>query len=148
MVWRINRIFKFAIGLFTKEIERWVMWCDMCVWHQSLSLHRGMTQTKCKSQWLNIMCVFKIGFWEKWKFFILSESLLEELPNINYFTLKSILIKLIPTKLILSRINSIKTKPNTLIIICFHWRRPFKLACKSILYSHLFCSFPSTCNSQ
>ena len=43
-------------------------------------------------------------------FYFLSESLLEELPNINYFTSKSILTKSIPTKSILSR------EPNTLII--------------------------------
>ena len=38
----------------------------------------------------------------------MSESLLDGLPNINYFTLKSILTKSIPIKLILYRINFIK----------------------------------------
>ena len=47
-------------------------------------------------------------------FYFLSESLLEKLPNINYFTSKSILTKSIPTKSILPRINSIKAEPNTL----------------------------------
>ena len=43
-------------------------------------------------------------------FYLLSELLLEELPNINHFTSKSILTKLILTKLI--RINFTKAEPN------------------------------------
>ena len=46
----------------------------------------------------------------------MSELLLEELPNINYFTSKSILTKSIPIKSILSRINSTKAEPNTPLI--------------------------------
>ena len=46
------------------------------------------------------------------KFYFLSESLLEELLNINHFTLKLILTKSILTKSILSIINYIKVKLN------------------------------------
>ena len=46
-------------------------------------------------------------------FYFLSESLLNILPNINHFTPKSILIKSILKKLIISKINSTKIKPIT-----------------------------------
>ena len=51
-------------------------------------------------------------------FYFLSESLLEKLSNINYFTSKLILTKLISIKLILCRINSIKIEPNTHSTMC------------------------------
>ena len=44
-------------------------------------------------------------------FYFILESLLKELLNINHFTLKSILIKFIP-----SRINYTHTEPNTLLV--------------------------------
>ena len=47
-------------------------------------------------------------------FYFLSESFLDEVSNINHFTSKLILIKSIPIKLIISRINFIKVEPNTL----------------------------------
>ena len=45
-------------------------------------------------------------------FYFLSESLLNELSNINHFISKSIL-----TKSILSKIDFVKVEPNTLIIV-------------------------------
>ena len=56
-------------------------------------------------------------------FYFLSESLLEKLPNINHFTPKLIITKLISIKSILFRINSIKVKPNPLsLVLCdFHF---------------------------
>ena len=45
-------------------------------------------------------------------YYFMLESLLKELPNINHFTSKLILIKSIPTKSILSGINFTKVKPN------------------------------------
>ena len=47
------------------------------------------------------------------KFYFLSELLLEELSNINHFISKLILVKSIPTKSILSRINFTKVELNT-----------------------------------
>ena len=48
-------------------------------------------------------------------FYFLLESLLEELPNINHFTSKSVLTKSILTKSILPKINSIKVELNTIL---------------------------------
>ena len=69
-------------------------------------------------------------------YYFLSESLLEELPNINHFTSKLILIKSILIELILSKINSINAEPNTHYMmheICN------KCICDiSLQYGHLF----------
>ena len=46
-------------------------------------------------------------------YYFLSESFLEELPNINYFTLKLIITKSILIELILPRINSTNAELNT-----------------------------------
>ena len=46
-------------------------------------------------------------------YYFLLESLLEELPNINHFTSKSILTKSILVELILPKINSTNAEPNT-----------------------------------
>ena len=58
---------------------------------------------------LKSILVSRIDFKKSENFYFMLESLLKELLNINHFTLKLIL-----TKSILSKINSTKTKTNTL----------------------------------
>ena len=62
---------------------------------------------------LESILIFRIDFKRNEKILILSESLLDKLSNINYFTSKLILTKSIPIKSILPRINFTKVKLNT-----------------------------------
>ena len=62
------------------------------------------------------ICASRIDFGKSELFYFLSKSFLEELLNINHFTLKLFLTKSILTKSILSKINFIKEELNTHLV--------------------------------